>query len=371
MLKVAFVGWRGLVGSVLMRCMKEVKDFDQIDPYFFSTQTGDKAPKHPLDDKAKLFSSYDLGTLKKSDVIVSCQGSSYTQKVYYDLREQGWNGYWLDAASHLRRKPESTLVLDPVNGDQIKTALATGKKDFIGSNCTVSLMLLGIHGLVQENLVEWIHAATYQAVSGAGSEAIKTLISDNKHMSESLEREMAGAHLLDQMDFIHNQFKDKNPGEKNLASNILPWIDQEKSSGQTLEEAKGFFETNKILAAAHEIPVDGTCVRVPVLRSHSQVLTLKLKEGMEVSTIERTLAKANPWVKIISNEREKTLTHLNPLCSSSSFDIYVGRVRKLNLPGNLYEIFTVGDQLLWGASEPIRRALKMIVDYSKTTSPFT
>ncbi len=364
MLKVAFVGWRGLVGSVLMRSLIKEDGFHDIDPYFFSTTTtGPNAPKHPLQKDGVIKNSYDLDELSQVDIIVSCQGSDYTKKVYENLRKKSWTGYWLDAASHLRREEKSTLLLDPVNHRQITEALQAGKKDFIGANCTVSLMLLAIHGLIKENLVEWIHSATYQAVSGSGSAAIKNLLDDMKQMGKTSEQDEQKIHILDQMGLIHNQFKKSYPGEKNLASNVLPWIDKEESPGKTLEEAKGFYETNKILGLKEPIPLDGTCVRVPVLRSHSQVLTLKLKKDLKREDFEKIIAQDNKWVKVIPNQRESSLTSLNPLTTSSTFDILVGRARKLNLPGNFFEVFTVGDQLLWGASEPIRRGLKLIVDF--------
>lgn len=360
MLKVAFVGWRGLVGSVLMDCLKKENGFAGIDPHFFSSTTGENTPKHPLNSNEPVKNSYDLEELQSYNIIVSCQGSSYTEKVYYELREKNWQGYWLDAASHLRRKEESTLVLDPVNGEQIQKALKEGKKDFIGANCTVSLMLLAIQGILDKGLVEWIHSATYQAVSGAGSVAIQSLLDDNKKMSRFINKD---SHTLEQMDAVHSQFKTLYPEERNLASNLLPWIDKEDSPGKTLEESKGFYETNKILGRDNSLPVDGTCVRVPVLRSHSQVLTLKLKEDPGLQDLENLISGANDWVKVVPNNRKATLHHLSPLCSSDSLDILVGRVRKLNFPGTFYEVFTVGDQLLWGASEPIRRCLKLIVDF--------
>lgn len=368
MVKVAFVGWRGLVGSVLLKRLKEENDFKRIETSFFSSSSpGKKAPLIPQVKPNLLKDAYSIQDLIPFDIIVTCQGSEYTKKVYYELREKGWQGYWLDAASYLRMKEESTLVLDPLNQEQIQQALMSEKKDFIGANCTVSLMMMALHGLFKEGLIEWIHTASYQAISGAGSAAIYSLFEDLNYiaqLSTDLKKHNQES-LLKQIDQIHSSLNKKNLETKQatLGTNILPWIDKLEERGRTEEEAKGERETNKILGRNSQIPIDGTCVRVPVLRSHSQTLTLKLKEHMDPSELESLIKNANPWIKLIPNTQESSLNQLSPLHASSSLDILVGRVRKLKLPGNIFEVFTVGDQLLWGACEPIRRCLNLIVDF--------
>ena len=360
MMTVALVGWRGLVGSVLVNRMREEKDFEKADFTFFSTSSpGKEAPSfkglkpHPLGD------AFDTELLKKFDIIMTCQGSDYTKKIHPKLRESGWNGYWIDAASHLRMEPSSTLVLDPVNGKQIQESFHSKEKDFVGANCTVSLMMLAIDGLLKKDLIEWIHTSSYQAISGSGSKAIEALFEDLNLISSSTQK--TSGSLLDKINSAHKSLSEKEAPR--LGANILPWIDSEESPGKTREETKGEQETNKILGKTSPLPVDGTCVRVPVLRSHSQTLTLSLKEDISEKELEDLLTKANPWVKIVPNKKEETLHGLTPTVSSSTLDILVGRVRKLELPGRLYEVFTVGDQLLWGAAEPVRRAFQLTLDF--------
>ena len=372
MVKVAFVGWRGLVGSVLLERMKQEKDFSHAEFSFFSSSSpGREAPKVDNVKAHNLKDAYSISELFSFDIIMSCQGSDYTIKTHAELRDKGWQGYWLDAASFLRMKEQSTLILDPVNSDNIIKALTHGKKDFIGANCTVSLMMLGIHGLFKENLLEWVHSSSYQAISGAGSKAINELFEDIKQAGKTiLEKESSKANILEKIDSIHHSLNQLSPKENSsrLATNVLPWIDSLIQNGKTREEAKGAEETNKILDSKNFIPIDGTCVRVPVLRSHSQNLTLKLNKKIPQEELELILKKANPWVKLIPNNKKETLQYLTPQATSCTLDILIGRARKLDLPGNIYEVFTVGDQLLWGAAEPLRRTLILLLDFLKNKS---
>jgi aspartate-semialdehyde dehydrogenase len=368
MLKVALVGWRGLVGSVLLERMTEENDFKKAQFTFFScSAAGKKAPTLLSVEPHTLRDAFSLEDLFSQDIVISCQGSDYTKEVHGSLREKGWMGYWLDAASYLRAEAHSTLVLDPVNKAAILEALNSGKKDFIGANCTVSLMLLALQGLFEEDLIEWIHTSSYQAVSGAGSEAIQNLLEDLEVLGKSSSPKKSSGRnlLLDKMDEAHHLLKEKSlqTNEPRLGVNIFPWIDSSVGEGQTREEAKGALETNKILGTKTPIPLDGTCVRVPVLRCHSQTLTLSLKKTIALSELEKKIKEGNPWVELIPSNKEETIRRLTPAEASSTLKILVGRVRRLNLPGNLFEVFTVGDQLLWGAAEPLRRAFHLIVDF--------
>lgn len=372
MLQVALVGWRGLVGSVLLERMVEEGDFKKAQFSLFSTSSpGKKAPDLPSVKEHTLGDAFSLESLLSKDIIVSCQGSDYTKKMHPALRKAGWQGYWVDAASHLRMTPESTLLLDPINQDSILRALQEGKKDFIGSNCTVSLMMLALHGLLKEDLIEWIHTSSYQAISGAGSQAIGNLLEDFEVLGQASQTNTHERNpTLEKMDQVAELLREKakETGEVRLGGNLFPWIDSAVGEGQTREEAKGALETNKILESKEEIPVDGTCVRVPVLRCHSQTLTLSLKKDYDPKELEKKIATANHWVRVIPGNREETLEKLTPSEASSSLKILVGRVRRLGLPGNLFEVFTVGDQLLWGAAEPLRRSLHLLVDFLEKNS---
>lgn len=368
MLKVALVGWRGLVGSVLLERMTEENDFKKAHFTFFScSAAGKKAPTLISVEPHTLKDAFSLEDLFSQDIVISCQGSDYTKEIHGSLRKKGWMGYWIDAASYLRTQDHSTLVLDPINKTAILEALNSGKKDFIGANCTVSLMLLALQGLFKDDLIEWIHTSSYQAVSGAGSEAIQNLLEDLEDLGKnsSAIKSSGRNELLDLMDKAHHVLKEKSitTNEPRLGVNIFPWIDSSVAEGQTREEAKGALETNKLLGTKISIPVDGTCVRVPVLRCHSQTLTLSLKKTMPISELEQRIKEGNPWIELIPGNKEETIRRLTPAAASSTLKILVGRVRRLNLPGNLFEVFTVGDQLLWGAAEPLRRSFHLILDF--------
>ena len=370
MKRVGFVGWRGMVGSVLMERMREENDFTDIEePVFFTTsQAGQDGP-----DVGKgaqpLIDAKNIEELKKMDAIVTCQGGDYTKSVFADLRNSGWDGYWIDAASALRMADDSTIVLDPVNRDVIDQALADGKKDFIGGNCTVSLMLMGLGGLFQNNLVEWMTAMTYQAASGAGARNMRELLNQMGHLRD------ASANLLDDPssaildidrvvteDLRSEGYPTENFGVP-LAGSLIPWIDVALENGQSKEEWKAVSETNKILGRSDDIiPIDGTCVRIGAMRCHSQALTIKLKKDVPVDEIEQILDEANEWSKVIPNERDMTVQELSPAKVTGTLSVPVGRLRKMNLGDEYLNAFTVGDQLLWGAAEPIRRMLKILLE---------
>lgn len=369
MKRVGFVGWRGMVGSVLMDRMRAEKDFDLIDePVFFTTsQVGQQGPDigkaiPPLKDAS------DLDELKSMDVIVSCQGGGYTKQVFGKLRANGWQGYWVDAASTLRMEDDSIIVLDPVNMDVITDGLGSGVKNFIGGNCTVSLMLMALGGLFREGLVEWATAMTYQAASGSGAKnmrellsqmgsahgAVKELLDDPSSAILDIDRQVADRLRSD-------EFPTDNFGVA-LAGSLIPWIDTEMENGQSREEWKSSAETNKILGReSNPLPLDGLCVRIGAMRSHSQALTIKLTRDVPVDEIEDILASANEWVKVIPNERELTIQELTPATVTGTLSVPVGRLRKLAMGGEYLSAFTVGDQLLWGAAEPLRRMLRILL----------
>jgi aspartate-semialdehyde dehydrogenase len=367
MLRVGFVGWRGMVGSVLMQRMREEKDFDAIEPVFFSTsQAGGKGPDigreiPPLKD------AKDLEALRAMDVIVTCQGGDYTSEVYPRLRAGGWDGYWIDAASTLRMDKDSVIILDPVNRPVIEDALSRGVKNFIGGNCTVSLMLMAMGGLFHNGLVEWMTAMTYQAASGAGAQNMRELLMQMEAIagaakpllddpaSSILEIDRVVTHTLRRPDFPAEHF------QVPLAGSLIPWIDREMGNGQSREEWKGQAETNKILGReAEPVPVDGICVRVGAMRCHSQALTVKLKKDVPLDEVEDMLASANDWVRVVPNRREDSVRELTPAAVSGTLAIVVGRLRKLNMGSEYLGAFTCGDQLLWGAAEPLRRMLRIL-----------
>jgi aspartate-semialdehyde dehydrogenase len=366
--RVGFVGWRGMVGSVLMGRMQEERDFDHIaEPVFFTTsQAGEPGPDVGR-GAAPLLKADDLDALARQDVIVTCQGGDYTKEVYPQLRARGWKGYWIDAASSLRMEPDSTIILDPVNLDVIEAALASGKRDFIGGNCTVSLMLMAIGGLFRHDLVEWVTSMTYQAASGAGAKNMRELLSQMGALhagSASLLEDPASAIL--EIDRVVTEtmrggdFPTTNFGAP-LAGSLIPWIDTPLENGQSREEWKGLVETNKILGRQDDpIPIDGTCVRIGAMRCHSQGLVIKLKAKAPLDELVEMIASANDWVQVIPNERPATVAGLSPAAVTGTLTVPVGRLRKMNLGEEYLNAFTVGDQLLWGAAEPLRRMLRLL-----------
>lgn len=370
MKRVGFVGWRGMVGSVLMDRMREENDFAQIDePVFFTTsQVGEDGPDVGK-DIPPLKDASDIDELKTMDVIVTCQGGDYTKSVYADLRAAGWSGYWIDAASSLRMADNAVIVLDPVNRHVIDEALADGKKDFIGGNCTVSLMLMALGGLFREGLVEWASAMTYQAASGAGARNMRELISQMGMIHDSVKQQLADpASAILEIDRIVSEticsdtFPVDNFGVP-LAGSLIPWIDVQLENGQSKEEWKGGVETNKILGRQSNspVPIDGLCVRIGAMRSHSQALTIKLTKDVPIDEIQSILASANEWVKVLPNEREISIRELTPAAITGTLTVPVGRLRKMNMGADYLSAFTAGDQLLWGAAEPLRRMLNILL----------
>jgi aspartate-semialdehyde dehydrogenase len=370
MLRVGFVGWRGMVGSVLMQRMREERDFDHIEPVFFTTsQTGGQGPDIGK-DVPPLKDAHALDELKAMDVIVSCQGGDYTTEIFPKLRGSGWSGHWIDAASTLRMEQDAVIVLDPVNLDVIKNALVSGGKNWIGGNCTVSLMLMALNGLFRENLVEWATSMTYQAASGAGAQNMRELL---KQMGEAhrvasdllnnpasaileIDREVAGILRDDRFPTDHFGVP--------LAGSLIPWIDKDLGNGQSKEEWKGQAETNKILGReATPVPIDGLCVRIGAMRCHSQALTIKLKKDVPLDDVIGLLDGANPWASVIPNERDITVRQLTPAAITGTLNTPVGRLRKMSMGNEYLSAFTVGDQLLWGAAEPLRRMLRILVEH--------
>lgn len=365
-MKVGIVGWRGMVGSVLLQRMIEEGDFNTgIEPVFFSTsQAGLPAPMNA----GILKSAEDIAELMKLDIIITCQGGDYTKALHPELRRQGWSGYWIDAASTLRMEDNAVIILDPVNRDVIDKALANGQKDFIGGNCTVSLMLMALGGLFRADLVEWISSMTYQAASGAGAPNMRELLSQMGVLSGVVAEELKnpGSAILEIDKKVTAALRDGSMPTKEfgfpLAGNLLPWIDREVEDGQSREELKGFLETNKILGSTNLIPVDGICVRVGAMRCHSQAITIKLKKDLPIAEIEALIANDNEWVKFIPNNKADSLAGLTPAAVSGTLSVPVGRVRKMKMGPEYIQAFTCGDQLLWGAAEPLRRMLRVLVD---------
>ncbi|HWQ37392.1 MAG TPA: aspartate-semialdehyde dehydrogenase [Burkholderiales bacterium] len=367
-MRVGLVGWRGMVGSVLMQRMQQERDFELIEPVFFSTsRAGIPAPEVGKRAPA-VKDANDLGELKAMDAIVSCQGGDYTNAVYPKLREAGWNGYWIDAASALRMQPDAVIILDPVNMDVIRSALGKGIKNFIGGNCTVSLMLMAMHGLFKADLVEWLTAMTYQAASGAGAQHMRELVAQmgfahraaksllDDPASSILEIDRAVAEALRSSELPTGHFGVP------LAGSLIPWIDKDLGNGQSREEWKAGAEGNKILGRdRNPVPIDGICVRVGAMRCHSQALTFKLKRDLPLEDIESLLATANDWVRVVPNERAATMRALTPAAVTGDLSVPIGRLRKLAMGGEYVAAFTVGDQLLWGAAEPLRRMLRILL----------
>ncbi|GHC29964.1 aspartate-semialdehyde dehydrogenase [Aidingimonas halophila] len=369
MLTVGFVGWRGMVGSVLMQRMLDDNDFAGIEPVFFSTsQTGQPGPDVGV-DVPPLKDAYDLEALKALDVVVTCQGGDYTGRIYQELRQSGWQGYWIDAASTLRMSYESTIVLDPVNRHVIDAQLDKGTKTFVGGNCTVSLMLMGLGGLFEANMVEWMTSMTYQAASGSGAKHMRELLDQMGMLRDSAREQLAdpSSAILDidrrVTDAMRgNDFPVENFGAP-LAGSLLPWIDVKMENGQSKEEWKGSVETNKILGLGdNPIPIDGLCVRIGSMRSHSQAFTIKLKQDVPLDEIEDRIARHNEWVKVVPNDKEATNDALTPAAVTGKMEVPVGRLRKLAMGGDYLSAFSVGDQLLWGAAEPLKRMLSILRD---------
>ncbi len=374
MKRTGFIGWRGMVGSVLMQRMREEGDFARIEePVFFTTsQVGQPGPDIGK-DIPPLQDAHDLEALKKMDVIVTCQGGDYTKAVYQPLRDAGWQGYWIDAASTLRMADHTVIVLDPVNRGVIDAALDAGGKDYIGGNCTVSLMMMALGGLLQNDLVEWISAMTYQAASGAGARNMRELIAQMGSIRDAVADQLddpAASILEIDRRVIEHMRSDDFPTDQfgvPLAGSLIPWIDVPMPSGQSKEEWKGGVETNKILGRIADrgdelIPIDGLCVRIGAMRSHSQALTVKLKKDLPLDEIHDLLASANDWVRVLPNDREISMRELTPAAVTGTLDVPVGRLRKLAMGNDYLAAFTAGDQLLWGAAEPLRRMLGILLE---------
>ncbi|HGM7115400.1 TPA: aspartate-semialdehyde dehydrogenase [Serratia marcescens] len=367
MKNVGFIGWRGMVGSVLMQRMTEERDFDAIRPVFFSTsQHGSAAPAFG-GQQGTLQDAYDIDALSALDIIITCQGGDYTNEVYPKLRASGWQGYWIDAASSLRMQDDAIIILDPVNHAVIQQGLDKGIKTFVGGNCTVSLMLMSLGGLFANDLVEWASVATYQAASGGGARHMRELLTQMGMLHADVAKELqdpASAILDIERKVTEATRSGKLPTDNfgvPLAGSLIPWIDKQLDNGQSREEWKGQAETNKILNTGSVIPVDGLCVRVGALRCHSQAFTLKLKKDVSLPEIEQMLATHNGWVRVIPNDRELTMRELTPAAVTGTLNTPVGRLRKLNMGPEYLSAFTVGDQLLWGAAEPLRRMLRILL----------
>jgi len=369
MKRVGLIGWRGMVGSVLMQRMLEERDFDLIEPVFFTTSNvGGEGPSIGK-DIAPLKDAYSIEELKTLDVILTCQGGDYTSEVFPKLREAGWQGYWIDAASSLRMQDDAVIVLDPVNRKVIDNSLDAGTKNYIGGNCTVSLMLMALGGLFEAGLVEWMSAMTYQAASGAGAQNMRELIKQMGAINAAVADDLANpsSAILDIDRKVAEAIRsDAMPTENfgvPLAGSLIPWIDKELPNGQSREEWKGQAETNKILGRFKSpIPVDGICVRIGAMRCHSQALTIKLNKDVPMADIEGLISQHNPWVKLIPNQREISMRELTPAAVTGTLSVPVGRLRKLNMGSQYIGAFTVGDQLLWGAAEPLRRMLRILLE---------
>lgn len=371
---VGLVGWRGMVGSVLMQRMQDEGDFDHIEPVFFTTSNAGGAAPKMAKNETTLKSAHDIAELSKCEIIISCQGGDYTSEVFPQLRASGWNGYWIDAASTLRMNDDAVIVLDPVNKDVIKNALSRGVKNYVGGNCTVSCMLMGLGGLFEQGLVEWMTSMTYQAASGGGAQhmrelltqfgtingAVKPLLDDPASAILEIDRTvLATQHGL-------SAEETKQFGVP-LAGNLIPWIDKDLGNGQSKEEWKAGAETNKILGRGEgfgtsAIPVDGLCVRIGAMRCHSQALTIKMTKDVPLDEITDIIASHNQWVKVVPNTREASMRDLSPAAVTGSLTIPVGRLRKMSMGPSYLSAFTVGDQLLWGAAEPLRRMLRIVLD---------
>ena len=371
-LRVGFIGWRGMVGSVLIKRLIEEKDEQKFAWHFFSTsQAGQSAPAWDGELLTGLLGdASDINQLKNMDVILTCQGGDYTKEIYPQLRRAGWDGYWVDAASALRLEEESQICLDPVNGELLEKSLSQGIKTYVGGNCTVSLLLMAINGLIKQDSIEWVSSMTYQAASGGGARHMNELVKQMAkigHVPETLPANMQNDILQ-----LDKKISDKMRGAGfptemfgvPLAGNLIPWIDSALKNGQSREEWKAYSEANKILQRQQNpLPIDGTCVRIGAMRSHSQALTIKLKKNIPLQEIESMLKEGNDWVRLISNNPEATKEALTPSAVSGTMQIPIGRIRKMLLGEEYLNVFTVGDQLLWGAAEPLRRMLRLIAEH--------
>ncbi len=375
MKKLGLVGWRGMVGSVLMQRMVEEGDFAHVEPVFFTTSSvGGKAPTLGGKDGGILQDAMSIETLKQMDIIITCQGGDYTKEVFPKLRATGWNGHWIDAASTLRMDKDAVIILDPVNLNVIQAALAKGGRNWIGGNCTVSLMLMGLGGLFKHDLVEWVSAMTYQAASGAGAQNMRELLAQMGALHDAVKAELAdpASAILDIDRKVAEtmraaDFPTKNFRNTALAGSLIPWIDVPVDNGQSKEEWKGGAECNKILGrpafrSPGSIPIDGLCVRIGAMRCHSQGLTIKLKKDVPLDEISDIIAQGNAWAKVVPNEREISERELTPAAVTGTLTVPVGRLHKLAMGPDYLGAFTVGDQLLWGAAEPLRRMLRILVD---------
>ena len=368
-MRTGLVGWRGMVGSVLMERMRAENDFALIEPVFFTTSSvGGQGPDIGQ-DTPPLKDAKSIADLKTLDAIITCQGGDYSTEIYPQLRAAGWKGYWIDAASTLRMKDDAVIILDPVNRNVIQDALTRGVKDYIGGNCTVSLMLMGLGGLFAHGLVEWMSAMTYQAASGAGAQNMRELIQQmgviHGAVADKLADPASAILEIDRIvaDTLHSSdFPTAHFGAP-LAGSLIPWIDKQLDNGQSREEWKGQAETNKILGrTSHPFPIDGLCVRVGAMRCHSQALTIKLTRDVPLDELVEIIGAANAWVKVVPNQREISMRELTPAAVTGTLTVPVGRLRKLNIGPDYLAAFTCGDQLLWGAAEPLRRMLRILLE---------
>ena len=369
--RVGLIGWRGMVGSVLMQRMQDENDFGLFEPVFFTTSNvGGNAPAMARNETV-LKDAFSTDELKKCDILISCQGGDYTADMFPKLRAAGWNGYWIDAASKLRMNDDAIIILDPVNRKVIDDALARGVKNFIGGNCTVSCMLMGLGGLFANDLVEWMTSMTYQAASGGGAQHMRELLAQfgSIHTEVRMNLEDPASAILEIDRQVLARQRGMTPDETKqfgvpLAGNLIPWIDTDLGNGMSREEWKGGAETNKILGKGdgNRIVVDGLCVRIGAMRCHSQALTIKLKKDVPLDEIEDMIRSHNPWAKVVPNTRADSMRDLTPAAVSGSLTVPVGRLRKLGMGGEYLSAFTVGDQLLWGAAEPLRRMLRIILE---------
>ncbi|HLR29655.1 MAG TPA: aspartate-semialdehyde dehydrogenase [Paenalcaligenes sp.] len=366
---VGLIGWRGMVGSVLMQRMQEENDFDLFEPVFFSTSNAGGAAPEWAEGVGPLQDAYDIDTLKKLPIIVTCQGGDYTSEVYSKLRDSGWDGIWIDAASTLRMDDDSIIALDPINRELIDAGLKNGVKQFIGGNCTVSCMLMGLGGLFKHDLIEWMTSMTYQAASGGGAQhmrelltqfgqinqAVKSLLDDPASAILDIDKGVLQAQKSPTLDHRHFGVP--------LGGNLIPWIDSDLNDGMSREEWKGGVESNKLLGhdQSNYVPIDGLCVRIGAMRSHSQALTIKLKRDVPLDEVSEIIQETSPWTKYVPNEREQTMQELTPIAVTGTMNIPVGRVRHLAMGKQYITAFTVGDQLLWGAAEPLRRMLRIVL----------
>ena len=366
---VGLVGWRGMVGSVLMQRMQEENDFDLIDPVFFTTSQKGQAGPDIGKDIPLLQDAMNIADLQKMDVIISCQGGDYTKAIYPKLKATGWNGYWIDAASSLRMDKDAIIVLDPVNQNVIKQGLKNGVKTFTGGNCTVSLMMLALGGLFDKGHIEWMTSMTYQAASGGGARHMRELINQMGMLQNSVTNELADpASAILEIDkkVVEQMRSNSMPTDQfgvPLAGSLIPWVDSQLENGQSREEWKAQAEGNKILGnTGAPIPIDGLCVRIGAMRCHSQAFTIKLKQDIPAADIESLLAEHNPWTKVVPNDKQLTMEQLTPTAVTGTLDIPIGRIRKLNMGPEYISAFSVGDQLLWGAAEPLRRMLRILLE---------